>query len=347
MEPVVILLTPGGGPGILAQAASLRRSERYQARIVMADANPASGNLFLPEVDAAYVLPPCHTPEYLPALLRLIDKEGVGVHYSGLDEEIPILASHRAELEAAGCRLVVPPPAALEESLDKIATHRRLQDQVRQPATYVLNDRFDGPAAYEALGGRVVIKAASLRGGRHIYLPEDREEYDFFLRRARRIQDRTGLRFIVQELILGVEYNTTCLHDPDGLPIYAISRRKFEDRPVKSTTTAAVIERRDQVIDQALKAVQVMGLAPGFNNVESIVSDSDGQPYLIEINGGRTAAQDMNIVAAGVPMTDLLIDLALGRAVSPVPHPPPGTCILKIRRDVVVDYEQVKRLPVA
>ncbi|MBU0516556.1 MAG: ATP-grasp domain-containing protein, partial [Proteobacteria bacterium] len=157
----------------------------------------------------------------------------------------------------------------------------------------------------------------------------------------------TGLRFIAQELIRGVEYNTTSLHDHDGRVIYAISRRKFEDRPVKSTTTAAVIERRDEVIDQALTAVKALNLVPGFNNVESIVSDQDGQPYLIEVNGGRTAAQDMNIVASGVHLTDMLIDLAVGRAVSPVSHPPAGTCILKIRRDVVVDYSQVKRLPVA
>ncbi|MBU1741867.1 MAG: hypothetical protein KKC37_09990, partial [Proteobacteria bacterium] len=173
MEPVVILLTPGGGPGILAQVASLRRSMKYQARIVLADANPASGNLYLPEVDAAYVLPPCHSPDYLAALLRLIDKEGVQVHYSGLDEEIPILAAHRAKIEAAGCRLVIPPAAALEDSLDKIATHRLLQGRVLQPLTYVLDEGFDGPATYEALGGRVIIKAATLRGGRHIYLPED------------------------------------------------------------------------------------------------------------------------------------------------------------------------------
>lgn len=342
MEPITVLLTPGGGPGILAQLAALKTSSRYRCRAVMADANPASGNLFLPEVDAAYRLPWFDSPDYLPALIRLIAREGVAVMYSGLDEEMPILARHRGRLEAAGCKLVLPPASTLENALDKGRMHAVLADSVRMPRTWMVDEAFDADAAWQALEGRIVVKVVASRGGRHVYMPEDREEYDFILGRVARLRAQ-GLAFLAQELIEGEEFNVSSLHDSAGRVVYAASRRKFENRRNKSTTTAAVIERNDEVIEQALTAVRVMGLTPGFNNVEIIVSRRDGQPYLLEVNGGRTAAQDMNLVAAGINVTDLLIDLALGVPVQSLPHPRDGVAILKIRKDVVVEYSDIEQ----
>lgn len=342
MESITVLLTPGGGPGILAQLAALKTSSRYRCRAVLADANPASGNLFLPEVDAAYHLPSFDSANYLPDLIRLIGREGVAVMYSGLDEEMPILARHRDQLKAAGCKLVLPPASALENALDKARMHTILTGSVRMPRTWTVNDSFDADAVWQALDGRIVVKVATSRGGRHVYMPEDREEYDFILKRVARLRAQ-GLAFVAQELIEGDEFNVSSLHDSGGRVIYATSRRKFENRRNKSTTTAAVIERNDDVIEQALAAVRVMGLIPGFNNVEIIVSQRDGKPYLIEVNGGRTAAQDMNLVAAGINITDLLIDLAFDAPVQSLPHPREGVAILKIRKDVVVEYSDIER----
>jgi carbamoyl-phosphate synthase large subunit len=342
MESMTVLLTPGGGPGILAQLTALKTSSRYRCRAVLADANPASGNLFLPEVDAAYYLPCFDSTDYLPDLIRLIGREGVAVMYSGLDEEMPILARHRDQLKAAGCKLVLPPASALENALDKARMHTVLAGSVRMPCTWTVNDAFDADASWQALDGRIVVKVATSRGGRHVYMPEDREEYDFILQRVARLRAQ-GLAFLAQELIEGDEFNVSSLHDSGGRVIYAASRRKFENRRNKSTTTAAVIERNDEVIEQALTAVRVMGLTPGFNNVEIIVSRRDGKPYLIEVNGGRTAAQDMNLVAAGINVTDLLIDLAFDAPVQSLPHPREGVAILKIRKDVVVEYSDIER----
>lgn len=344
--PVTFLLTTGGGPGILAQVEALRASTHYRARVILADANPASGNLFLPQVDAAYRIPLCHDPDFIPSLLRLIARERIDYLYSGLDEEMPVIARSRHLLEAAGCRLLLPSANALDAALDKIATHRLVAQQVRLPLTAILDGHFDPERFWETAGGKVLIKVAASRGGRHIYIPEDWDEYVFFIAKARKIAAANGVRFIVQRFIQGVEYNTTTLHDAAGRAVYAISRRKFESRQIKSTTTAAVIEQRQDVIDQALAAVKALDLVPGFNNIESIVSEQDGLAYFIEINGGRTAAQDMNIVASGINVTDLLMDLASGRDVARLPHPADGLAILKIRKDVLVQLQRIENLPV-
>lgn len=343
--PIPVLLTCGGGPGILAQVASLAASRRAGVRIILADANPAAGNLFLPEVDARYRIPLCSDPDFIPALIRLIEREGVRYLYSGLDEEMPVIARHRAALAAAGCGILLPPAEALERALDKRATHMALDGRVHTPPTWFLSDGGPPSDAWDRLEGKAVIKVTASRGGRHVYLPDDRESYDFHLARARRWHAEAGLDFLVQRRIDGDEFNVTTLHDPQGREIYAFSRRKFETREVKSSTIAAVVERRDDVIDMARAAVEGLGLASGFNNTEIIVGADDDRPYFIEVNGGRTAAQDMNVVASGVNLTDLMMDLIEGHPVVPLAHIPDGKAILKIRRDVVVDIADVMGVP--
>jgi len=146
---------------------------------------------------------------------------------------------------------------------------------------------------------------------------------------------------MIQEVVDGDEFNVTCLHDMEGKSVYSLSRRKFEKRKIKSTTTAAVIETQTDVVEQALAAIEVLKLKPGFNNVEIIRSRKDSKPYFIEVNGGRTAAQDMNVVAAGVNITDLMVDILRGESVEPIDDIQQGIASLKIRKDVIVNYSDI------
>ena len=339
--PVCFLLTCGGGPGILAQVEALRTSKKYKARIILADANPASGNLFLPEVDARYHIPECTSGDFIPSLLRLIGNEKVDFIYSGLDEEIPILAKNRALIEDKNCMLLLPSEQALKTALDKKETFHVLEDRVLKPKTFFLNGLVDYGKIYNELSGRVVIKITSSRGGRDIYFPEDKEEYEFYLRLIEKMNKERKCEYMIQEVIEGDEYNITTLHDLEGKLIYSFSRRKFEKRKIKSTTTAAVIETQTDVVEQALAAIEVLKLKPGFNNVEVIRSRKDSKPYFIEVNGGRTAAQDMNVVAAGVNITDLMIDILRGESVEPIDDIQQGIASLKIRKDVIVNYSDI------
>lgn len=346
-KPITVLLTCGGGPGTLAHGIGLKNSKRYDVRVVMADANPAAGNLFLPWVDARYQIPSYLDADFIPALLRLIEREDVRVLYSGLDEEIPIVARNREVLENAGCAVLLPSAESLEHALDKEETHRRLLKQVRMPGTWLLSDIEDADSIFKKLDGRIILKASASRGGRHIYMPETLDELRFYLELARRLENSSSLRFLIQEYIPGIEFNVTCLHDNEGKMIYAVCRRKFETRKIKSCTIASVIERREDVVAMALDSIKCLDLMPGFNNVEIIVSELDGLPYLIEVNGGRTAAQDMNLVEADLNFPEMLIDIIEGAAVEPVEHPNDGLAILKIRSDVIVNIADVNNILIA
>jgi len=335
-------MTTGGGPGLPAILRSLKQSDLYDVRTILCDINPATGNFFLPDVDARYIIPPYHNSDFIESLISLVKRENVDYFYSGLDEEIPVISANQNLFEQAGCKLLIPSVSALEKAWDKALMWKNLNSFVRQPRSWLLSSIGDGVEQFNELSGRVIIKVSKSRGGRLIFMPENREEFDFYLNKARRLWNEHGNDFLIQEFIEGDEYNVSTLFDLNGQCIYAVSRRKFETRKIKSTTTAAVIERNDDVIKQAISALEKLGLNKGFNNVEIIVSKVDGLPYLIEINGGRTAAQDMNIVASGINVTDLMISILKGRDVQPVEHPVDGLASLKIRMDMIVNMEEIE-----
>ncbi len=338
------LLTCGGGPGTLQWLAAVKESKLWAGRVILVDINAASGNLFLPEVDQRLTIPSCSNKTFIPSICKIIQEEEIAYLYSGLDEEIPVLAAHADEIAHAGAKTFMPDLNGLDLAWDKWKMFKALHGKVNTPMTWILEpNNLKEP--YDSLHGRLLIKKAIGRGGRDILLPCDQDEYIFYASRLAAQNKDQVEKYLAQQLIQGSEFNVSTLHDAHGNLVYSVSRRKFESRQIKSTTVAAVIEKNDDVISTALSALHNLGLEKGFNNVELIVSEQDGKPYVIEVNGGRTAAQDMNLLASGINTAELLVTLANGESVDPIPHPLDGTAILKIRKDVVVqlsDIENVK-----
>lgn len=340
-----ILLTPGGIPLVPAMLASFQRSTRYKTRVIVADCNPASGHLFSSLVDARYTIPPITAANYIETMIRLIRKEKIAFWLSLLDIEQPLLAEHVREIEETGCILLRKPLPQFCNALDKSFVYKQLMDKINMPAMFFMDSEFNAKKVWSDLNGELIIKVCNSSGARNIFIPEDYDEYNFYIKKAKKHTDKTGALFVIQEIIKGDEYNTSMLHDKEGKYIYAVSRRKFEKRIIKNTTIAAAVEINSDVIGQSLEIVNCLSLFPGLNNIETIVSHADHKPYFIEINAGRTAAQDMNLIAAGINITDLLIDLALDKPCTQLAHPANGTAILKVLSDVVVSLQDVQSVP--
>jgi len=340
---VRLLYTGFGSPSTPAVLEALSRSRRYRARIIATDMQPLAGNLYLAQVERRHLVPRAGPSlAYVDAVCDLIKREGAEVYLSTCEEEYIWIAEHRTRLERLGCRLFLPPYEALAVAYDKRRTYRALReagyafpliptvDEPRPEDAASIWDRFDGDA---------ILKATDHSGAREIHLPEDAADL------GRRLADAQarGIDCIVQRFLRGAEWNVSTLHDHEGRLIYAVPRRKIEDRPIKSSTLAAVIEDHDAVRTAGLEVVERLGLTPGFNNVELL--DVDGEPYLIEVNGGRIAAQDGNLVAAGINLADLFLDLVFDRPVDPVATYRRGVVSLKIRVDVITTIDAL--LPAA
>lgn len=337
---VTVLLLSAGSPGNYAIIKGLKQSPRYDVTLHAADIDSLKGNLYLPEVDKAHIVPRYDEKGYWDVVFGLVEELGVEIIMDDLDEGLPDLASHEHELKKMGCNIVLPDEEPLRICLDKILTSTHLWGVVPQPMAqmvgYVSVWPEEAPRILKKYGGRCILKPVGLRGGRGVYLVTSKEE---FVMCAENIAKKDS--FLIQEYIEGEEYNCSTLHDLSGRLIYAATRLKLETRLVKSNTIAAKVVDCPIVRDTALKAIEGLGLDRGFNNVEIIVRDN--VPYVIDVNGGRWAGQDINLLASGINQAELYLDLALGVPVEPV-EVPLGAISLKIKSDVVIDQARLNRI---
>lgn len=336
---VRLLYTGFGSPSTPAMLDALGRSRRYRAHVIATDMQPLAGNLYLQDVERRYVVPEAGPSlDYVDAVCDLIVRERAEVYLSTCEEEYIWVARHRERLEALGCRLLLPPFDALAVSYDKRCTYQTLRQRgYPYPFIPTVERPTPGDAAeiVRSFDGQVILKATDRSGAREIHLVTDAGDLERRLTSAH----QRGVDCIAQRFMQGREWNVSTLHDHGGRVVYAVPRRKIEDRPIKSSTLAAVIEDHALIRAAAIDVVERLGLTPGFNNVELL--EVDGQPYLIEVNGGRIAAQDQNLVAAGINLADLFLDLSFGEPVAPVRSYQRGVVSLKVRVDVTTTLDQL------
>ena len=334
---VRLLYTGFGSPSTPAMLEALGRSSRYRAHIIATDMQPLAGNLYLDQVAERYVVPEAGPGlEYVDAVCDLVGRERADVYLSTCEEEYIWIAQYRDRLERLGCRLLLPSYDALALSYDKRRTYRTLEERgYRFPLIPTVDAPVAGAAAeiLDRFGGEAILKATDRSGAREVHLVDDAAELARRLDSAR----HRGVDCIVQRFLRGSEWNVSTLHDHDGRLLYAVPRRKIEDRPIKSSTLAAVIEDHDAIRAAAVEVVERLGLTPGFNNVELL--ELEGEPYLIEVNGGRIAAQDQNLVNAGINLADYFLDLVFEEPVEPVTDYRRGLVSLKIRMDVITTVD--------
>ena len=327
-----LLVTTAGGSGVYPTIEAVK-SSRYEVALTLVDGSELAGALY--EVKEGAVVPFVDDGRYFCVMERLIRERKIEYLMAPLDEELLLLSRHRAWLEGLGVKALLPDEEGMRATWDKIETYRRLGDMM--PESYILGEVDDPKALYERLEGRVLLKPALSRGGRGIVVPEDEEEFLFYFRRFK----RKKVPYLIQKLVEGREYNITTLHEPNGRLVYALARWKFEGRLIKSGSKASVLLENPRVEAFALKTLARLGLESGFNNVE-VIENEEGI-YLIEVNGGRIAAQDMNIVKAGVNYIDLMFDILDGRPVE-TPKVAYGMCNLKTSRDIWVHYDEIEKM---
>lgn len=337
---VTVLLLSAGSPGDFTIIKGLKKSARYNVTLHAADMDPLKGNLYLPEIDSAHIVPRYDAPNYWDVVFGLVRKFGVEVLMDDLDEGLPSLASREHELKNLGCNIVLPDAESLRICLDKALSSHALFRVVPQPKEEMVGYGSVWPKEatkkLKKYRGRCILKPSNLRGGSGVYLATSKEELIFYADKL----SKDG-PFLIQEYIIGEEYNCSTLHDLNGRLIYAATRLKLETRLVKSNTIAAEVVDYPPVRDAALDAISKLGLDRGFNNVEIIVRDN--MPYVIDVNGGRWAGQDMNLLASGINQAEFYLDLALGVPVEPI-EVPIGVISLKIKSDVLINRSKLDQV---
>jgi ribosomal protein S6--L-glutamate ligase len=194
-------------------------------------------------------------------------------------EQVVFRMNLLSRLEASGVQ-VVNPPRAIECAVDKYLTTARLVDAgLPVPSTIVCENSESAQAAFEQLGGDVVVKPIFGAEGRGILRVSDP---DLALRTFRTLE-RLGAVLYVQKFVEheGFDLRVMVL---DGRVLAAMRRRSPHDfrTNVSRQAQAEPVEPNDRECDWALRASAAVGTR--IAGVD-ILYDRSGAGYVIEVNG--------------------------------------------------------------
>ncbi len=307
-----ILLTGVGSPASQNVLRSLRDAPE-PLYIVGADANRY--HLEWGDLNRAYEAPMTDSPEYLPFLLALIEREKIEFVHGQPDWEVAWLAKHTNLLPA---RTLLPKPAVVASCQDKaICAYCWHEAGLRRDPLRMIRNHADQEKAAKALGLPLWLRATSGAGARGSCRVENLEQgrawLDFWSARG------VGWQFMAQEYLPGPEFAFQSVWHKGRLVTSATRERLefvFPQHAPSGVTSSPVVARsvhNAQVNEIASQAILAVDPRPNGIYCVDLKCDSEGIPRPTEINAGRFFTTSYFFTAAGANMPYQYLLLGLGR----------------------------------
>lgn len=318
-----VLLTGAGGPAPAGMIESLRR---WGYRIVCVDMLPHSSAFYL--ADAAYVVPPGKSPEFLPRLRDICAKEKVNAVVSVVDEELPAVLA----LESAGIQVIQPRLEFVNLCLNKFECMRTLREHsIPAAQTWSVMD------LPESAPFPLFIKPTIGRGSRGIGRVSSRQELDAFLSRS----SYPGEELIAQPFLPGTEFTVSVVVWRDG-EVQAVVPKEIIS---KSGVTKFAVTRKNQKIHDLCVQIQEAFRADGPFNVQ-LRLDAQENPIPFEINP-RFSTSITLTTAAGIDELGGLVTQALfGREACRFGDWRDGVVMIRETRDRFISESEYRSHPV-
>ena len=251
--------------------------------------------------DAAWTVPLCRDPEFIPRMLELCRHEAIQLVVPTIDTELPMYAKAREDFSARGVAVAVSRPEVIEISADKTGTHAWLVSHgfptVRQAS---LAEVLAAPDEWQF---PLIVKPARGSAGIGVQRVDSREALSLCATDSRDM--------VVQELAPGAEYTTNCYVNRAGKCLCTVPHRRLEVRA--GEISKGVTRKHPGLMDLARRIAETLPGAYGAITVQAFLADDD-TIRVIEINprfgGGYPLSH-----AAGADFPRWLIQEALGQTV--------------------------------
>jgi carbamoyl-phosphate synthase large subunit len=294
-----------------------------EGRVLAADVSDLSSAFHL--ADAGFLVPPCTSREFVPALTDLCEREAIRLVVPTIDPELPVWAEHRESFAENGTTVAISSPEVVSISWDKVDTNEWLRCNGFPTVRQVVPEE----GAIVALPFPLVVKPRRGSAAIGVRVVSDHAELSVAIREG---------DVVVEELAPGDEHTVDVFVDRTGRPLCAVPRRRIEVRAGEVSKGRTV--RSEHLIDLASRISATLPGAYGVITVQ-IFLEADGEMNVIELNprfgGGFPLAWE-----AGARYPTWLIQDVLGRRPDVRTDWRDGLVMLRYDEAVFVDTRDLK-----
>lgn len=285
------VLVTGAGGGVGQSILKALQHSSYTA--IAADCDSLAAGLYA--ASKAYLVPPASSPEFIPRIIEICDREACSLIFCGVEPELPALARAAQELRSQGVITVISEPKVIELCDDKLST-----------AGFLCEHGFAGPATvplaqYDSSRLSLPVILKPRKGGARsqgVFLVTSEEQLRVHLATL-------GLsNYVAQEYVPGEEY--TCGTITFDRICYGVitMRRMLRDG---DTYKAFVVD--EPYIDEKVK--KVAELLNPFGPCNFQLRIKNGEPCIFDINSrcsGTTACRALAGFNEALMCADYLLE---------------------------------------
>lgn len=303
----IIICTGAGGSASTNYVRSLRLApEKFH--IIGVDYNKFY--LQRAETDARYLVPRADSPEYIPALNRIITKTGAEFLHAQNDAEVNYLSEHRDKLN---CKTFLPPDKVVKICQNKWASSMLWQaNGIKHPKTFLADvNTLDDDLI--TIKGEIWVRDMVGAGGRGSFKSSSHDKVFKWVNE----NDGWG-RYTVAEYLS--EHSTTFTTIwKDGILIAGQGRKRLYwelgaafKSGVSGATGAGATDNDPMVADMGIKMIKAIDPEPNGIYSADMTYGQDGKPYPTEINIGRFFTTHLFFAKSGFNMAYIYTQLGLG-----------------------------------
>lgn len=351
-----VLVTGVGASGVGYQILTALRLAEPKYNIVTADTTPLS--LGLAQGRSRYILPGAQSPDYLPKVIEICQREKIDALFYGSERELKVLSDNRDVFNELGVFLPLNPKQVIDTCLDKNATMSVLGDMgFHVPESFRIRTESD----LDSIRTFPVVLKPSVGGGGSSNLMVAQNESE--LRAFGSFLLKSYEEFIIQDYVgdSESEYTVGVLCDLEGRILNSIGMRRIIDSSfgnrlkipntterddlgkflvISSGLSQGWIGRFPEVTSACEKLAKALG-ATGAINIQCRLVD--GRVVIFEINPRFSGTTSLRALA-GFNEPDVLIRRHLLNEEIEVNFPYREGCVLRALEGSFVETDRIEHV---
>ena len=289
-------------------------------------------------LDETYMIPYPNqgAEQILERLLYIHSQVRIDVIIPTLDSELLLYQKLQPRLKEAGISMYLPTEEVVKKRAKSKLVEFCQEHNIPTPKTVIVNDPSNLNRAIEEVGYPLYVKGV-------FYEAFKCQTRDEVLSMFEKLRDKWGLPILLQESLNGEEFDVCTVGDRHGELLGAVPIRKLRLTD-KGKAWVAVTIKNQQLYNLSCHILKALKWS-GPCELEIVQDFNTKEFMLLEINP-RFPSWIYLGTGANQNLPKLVVDLALGKEVKPLPQAKSGVTFVRHATDLVCPMEYIENLTV-